>query len=70
MRKQISITLDVELIEQIDAIAKNLGMSRASVINMLLNAGFNGDYGSIFKALKDARNNSAENQSEENLAFA
>lgn len=53
-KKLVSINLDEELIEEIDAVADTLGISRSAMVNMGMRGIFMGEAAQVVSALADA----------------
>ena len=59
---QISVTLDADVVAKIDEFAEVYGISRASVVNMLLKTGFDMDYLGLARKLKELKKSKHERE--------
>lgn len=54
MKKLVSINLDEELIDEIDAVSETLGISRSAMVNMGMRGIFMGEAAQVVSALAEA----------------
>jgi len=69
-KRQISITLDVDLIDMLDEMSDNVGMNRSMLINTLLRTGTMNDYKGLFNELAKVAEKKKEAKKESELVGA
>lgn len=60
VKRQISVTLDEEVIEELDKLAEGMGLGRSTMLNSLLRTGFMGDYAGMYKVARKASKKNSE----------
>ena len=63
-KKHVNMTLDIEVVDELDVLAESVGMNRSQVTNLLLRAAFTGDYVSMFQEIKETKKRSESNLNE------
>ena len=70
VKKQISVTLDKDLIDMLDETCENVGMNRSVMINTLLRTGMMNDYKGLFDELAKVAEKKKEVKKEGELVGA